>query len=106
MRKWLDLPISSTLSYILLPHAKFGLDIIPPSTKFAQCRTVHRNALKSSHSEAIRNLWKDTSNIMNVQYDIYKNTKEVLKAVGSEQEVKLQNDLVSQGRLSFTTIHA
>ena len=38
-----------------------------------------------------------TRNNMNVQYDIYKNTKEVLKAVRSEQEMKLQNDLISQG---------
>ena len=97
IRKWLDLPISSTLSNILLPHEKFGLDIILPSTKFAQCQTVRRNALKSSPNEAIRNLWKDTSNNMNVQYDIYKNTKEVLKAVRSEHEMKLQNDLISQG---------
>ena len=34
IRNWLDLPISSTLSNILLPHEKFGLDIILPSTKF------------------------------------------------------------------------
>ena len=74
IRKWLDLPISSTLSNILLPREKFGLDIILPSTKFTQCQTVHRNALKSSPNEAIRNLWKDTSNNKNVQYDMYKNT--------------------------------
>ena len=30
--KWLDLPIFSTLSNILLPREKFGLDIILPST--------------------------------------------------------------------------
>jgi len=97
IRKWLDLPISSTLSNILLPHDKFGLDIILPSTKFTQCQTVHRNALKSSPNEAIRNLWKDTSNNKNVQYDMYKNTKEVLKAVRSEHEMKLQSDLISKG---------
>ena len=34
IRKWLDLPISSTLSNILLPRERFGLDIILPSTKF------------------------------------------------------------------------
>ena len=97
IRKWLDLPISSTLTNILLPREKFGFDIILPSTKFTQCQTVHRNALKSSPNEAIRNLWKYTSNNKNVQYDMYKNTKEVLKAVRSEHEMKLQNDLISQG---------
>ena len=34
IRKWLDLPITSTLSNILLPREKFGLDIILPATKF------------------------------------------------------------------------
>ena len=54
-------------------------------------------AHKTSPNENIRYLWKDTSNNMNVQYDIYKNTKEVLKAVSSEREMKLQNDLIPQG---------
>ena len=34
---------------------------------------------------------------MNMQYDIYKTAKEVLKAVYSEHKMKLQNDLISQG---------
>ena len=97
IRKWFDLPISSTLSNILLHREKFGLDIILPSTKFTQCKTVHRNTLKSSPNEAIRDLWKDTSKNKNVQYDMYKNKKEVLKAVRSEHEMKLQNDLISKG---------
>ena len=50
-----------------------------------------------SPNEAIRNLWKDTSNNKNLQYEMYKNTKEVLKAVRSEHEMKLQNYLISQG---------
>ena len=78
IRKWLELPISATLSNVLLPHNKFGLNIILPSTKFLQCQTVSRKALKSSPNEAINNLWKDTSNHKNVQYDKYKNTKDVL----------------------------
>ena len=32
-----------------------------------------------------------------MQYDMYKNTKEVLKALRSEHEMKRQNDLISQG---------
>ncbi|CAB4022313.1 Hypothetical predicted protein [Paramuricea clavata] len=56
IRKWLELPISATLSNVLLPHNKFGLNIILPSTKFLQCQTVSRKALKSSPNEAINNL--------------------------------------------------
>ena len=93
IRKWLELPISATLSNVLLPHNKFGLNIILPSTKFLQCQTVSRKALKSSPNEAINNLWKDTSNHKNVQYDKYKNTRDVL----TQHEDKLQHHLISQG---------
>ena len=45
IRKWLELPISATLSNVRLPHNKFGLNIILPSTKFLQCQSVSRNVL-------------------------------------------------------------
>ena len=56
IRKWLQLPISATLSNVLLPHNKFGLNIILPSTKFVQCQTVARTALKYSPNQDIKNL--------------------------------------------------
>ena len=34
IRKWLELPISATLSNVLLPQNKLGLNVILPSTKF------------------------------------------------------------------------
>ena len=37
---WLDLPISGTLSNVFLPHKKFGLNVHPPSVKYAQCQTT------------------------------------------------------------------
>ena len=60
IRKWLELPISATISNVLLPCNKFGLNIILPSTKFLQCRTVSRQALKSSPNQEINRLWKET----------------------------------------------
>ena len=33
----------------------------------------------------------------NIQYDIYKDTKDVLKAIRNENEDRLQNHLISQG---------
>ena len=97
IRKWLELPVCATLSNVLLPQNKFGLNIILPSTKFVQCQTVCRTALKYSPNQDIKNLWAITSNNKNVQYDIYKDTKDVLKAVRKENEERLQNLLVSQG---------
>ena len=85
-----------------LPQNKFGLNIILPSTKFIQCQTVSRSTLKASINEDINKLWSITSTNKNIQYDIYKNTKDVLKAFRNENEQRLQNHLISQG--SFFSI--
>ena len=97
IRKWLELPISATLSNVQLPHNKFGLNIILPSTKLLQCQTVSRKALQLSSNDEIKLLWKDTSNYKNVQYDTYKDTKNVLNSIRKQHEDKLQHHLISQG---------
>ena len=81
IHKWLELPISGTLSNVCLISNKFGLNIIPPSTKFIQCQTTIRSTLKSSPNESITHLWKLTKNNTNIQYDQYSATKEVIKSV-------------------------
>ena len=43
---------------------------------------------------------ENTSNGMNLQYDIYRNTKELLKAVKSESKERLIHNLQSQGAIS------
>ena len=97
LRKWLDIPISGTLSSVFLTRNKFGLNIYPPSVKFIQCQTVLRTALKMSPNEAINELWKSTSTSTNIQYDVYRSTKQVLKDFRSGQENKLNNQLSCQG---------
>ena len=107
IRRWLDLPISATLSGIILSKNQFGLNLILPSVKFMQCQTVYHNALKSSPNKNIQSFWKNTSQSMNIQYDVYRNTRDVLKAVRSEHKERLQNHLVSQGTvLSFIFDHS
>ena len=99
IRQWLVLPISATLSSIILSKSQFGLSLTLPSAKFLQCQTILRNALKSSPNDNIRSLWKNTSSSTNIQYDINRNTKEALKAVQQEHKDCLQNILTSQGSL-------
>ena len=107
IRQLLDLPISATLSSIILSKNQFDLSLILPSVKFAQCQTVFRNSLRSSPNDEIKSLWKNTSNGMNIQYDVYKNTKDILKAVRSEHNDSLQTQLHSQGAiLSFVINHS
>jgi hypothetical protein len=95
MRKWQELPISETLSNVYLPQNKFGLNIILPSTKFIQCQTVSRSTLKASINEDINKLLSITSTNKNIPYDIYKNTKDFLKAFRNENEQRLQDHTLS-----------
>ena len=69
----------------------------PPSIKFTQCQTVLRNSLKESPNDSLKDLWKSSSCHTNIQYDVCKSTKEVLKDFRSNQEDKLQHHLTSQG---------
>ena len=97
IRKWLEVPISGTLSTVFQTRNKFGQSIYPPSVKFIQCQTVLRKVLKSSPNESINELWKSTSTHTNIQYDVYNSTKDVLKDFRSGHEDKLLNQLTCQG---------
>ena len=97
VRHWLELPISATLSQLIISKSNYGLSPILPSTKFIQCQTTIRNALKSSPNPNIRYLWQGSSQNTNVQYDQYKNTKQVLKAVQKQHQGRLEHELASQG---------
>ena len=97
IRRWLEVPISGTLSTGFQTRNKFGQSIYPPSVKFIQCQTVLRKVLKSSPNESINELWKSTSTHTNIQYDVYNSTKDVLKDFRSGHEDKLLNQLTCQG---------
>ena len=56
VRHWLELPISATLSQLIISKSNYGLSPILPSTKFIQCQTTIRNALISSPNPDIRHL--------------------------------------------------
>ena len=107
IRQWLELPMSATLSSIVLSSTNFGLAFQLPSVKFQQCQTVLRSSLKSSKDEAIVRVWKNTNCGANIQYNIYKNTKQVLKLIGTEHTKRLQTELPSQGFIiSFLFAHS
>ena len=88
-RHWLELPISSTLSTVILQNSKYGINLILPSAKFTQCQAVIRNALKSSPKPDSTSLLAATSNGTNIQYDQYKNTKQVLTALRKDHEDRI-----------------
>ena len=53
--------------------------------------------MQLSSNDEIKLLWKDTSNCKNVQYDTYKDTKDMLNSIRKQHEDKLQHHLISQG---------
>ena len=59
IRRWLEIPISRALSNSFLTKTRVdGLNIYPPSTKFAQCQNLARNVLNSSPNKDTQILWK------------------------------------------------
>ena len=66
IRSWPEIPVSS--------YNKYGLNIHKLFTKF-----TYRLCLRNSTNAAIRHLYNETSKDINVQYDTYKNTREVIK---------------------------
>ena len=97
VRQWLYLPISATLSTLVLQKSKYGINLILPSTKFTQCQTVIRNPLKTSPNLDINAMWAATSSGSNIQYDQYENTKLVLTAIQKDHEDRINHELTSQG---------
>ena len=97
IRQWLELPISATLSTLVLSKSKYGFSLVLPSTKFTQCQVVFRNVLKSSPNNDINALWSRTSSGCIIQYDQYRNTKQVLSAIQNDNEDHIHHELKSQG---------
>jgi len=87
----LELPISATLRTLTLPKSKYEIHCTLPSTTFRKCQTVIRKALKSSSNSDINLLWAQTSTGCNVQYDQYKNTKQVLTAIQKVNESHIKH---------------
>ena len=83
------------------------MSIILPSTKFMQCQVVVRNALQSSPNSDINALWSSSSIGCNIQYDQFRNTKQVLNAIQNDNEDRIRHDLKSQGFiLTSILLHA
>ena len=97
VRKWLELPISATISPLILNKSRYSVNLVLPFTKFIECQTVIRNALKSSPNLDIKNLWAETSYGTNLQYDQFQNTKQALKSIQHDHEERINNTLLSQG---------
>ena len=78
--QWLDLHISATLSSTILSKNQFSLDLLPSVTS-AKYQAVCRNSLRPSPNNEIKSLWKSTSIVVNIQYNVYKNIKHKSKTV-------------------------
>ena len=89
VRQWLDLPIAAAISSIIPSHKNFGQAFQLPSIKFQKYKTTLRSSLKSSGDETIIKVWKNANVGTNIQYDIYRNTKQTLKSIRDEHTARL-----------------
>ena len=62
-----------------------------------QCQVAVRNVLKSSPNSDINPLKSSSSSGCNIQYDLFRNTKQVLNAIQHDNEERIRRDLKSQG---------
>ena len=58
-----------------------------------QCQVVVRNALKSSLNSDINLLWSSSSVGCNIQYDQFRNTKQVLNAIQNDKKIEFTMNL-------------
>ena len=86
-----------TLSYLCQNKSKFWLNVILFSTKHTQCQTVLRNCLSKLPNEDLKYIHKDTSNHVNIQYDRFRSTREVLKKVSDDESNHITNEVMSSG---------
>ena len=97
LRLWLEIPLCGTLTNLCESKSKFGLNVISFSTNHTQCQTVLRNCLSKSPNEDLIYIHKDTSNHVNIQYDRFRSTREVLKKVRDDESNRITNELMSAG---------
>ena len=93
---WLEIPVSGTLDIVTLSYNKYGLNIHKLSTKFTPCQVTFRLCLQNSTNADIGRLYNETSKDINVQYDTYKNTLEVIKNTRLETKDRIENELTTQ----------
>ena len=96
IQSWLEMAVSGTLHIVTLSYNKYGLNIHKLSTKFTQCQVTFRLCLRNSINADIRRLYNETSKDINVQYDTYKNTREVIKDTRLETKDRIENELTTQ----------
>ena len=97
LRLWLEIPPCGTLSNLCQNKSKFELNVISFSTKHTQCQTVLRKRLSKSPNENFKYIHKDTSNHLNIQYDRFRSTREVLKKVKDDESNRITNELMPSG---------
>ena len=96
VRSWLELPVSGTLKIATLSKSRFGLNFINVSTRFAQCQSTFRKALKNSSNNDIKKLHRVTQKGPNIQTDSYLSTRDAIKKIRAITETEIREELSTQ----------
>lgn len=95
IRSWCELPISATLNVAKLAKSQYGLGLVLPSARFAQCQATYRNCLRNSINADIRFIHQETAP-SNVQYDTYKSSRDAIKQLRECTRNKILNEMSLQ----------
>lgn len=95
VRRWCDLPVSATLNIAKLAKSQYGLGLVLASARFAQCQVTYRNCLRKSINPDIRYIHQQTAT-SNVQFDIYKSSRETIKQLRECTKNKIEKEMTLQ----------
>ena len=96
VRKWLEIPISGTLNIISLSKSKFGIGFVNVSSRFVQCQSTIRNCLRTSKNLDIRQIFSETNNHTNLQYDGFETSTKAIKSIREDKEKRIVEKLTTQ----------
>ena len=95
IRTTLEFPISGTLHITTLAKKHYGLNIVLPSSRFAQCQVTYRSAQRKSVNNDVREIYQATSTGKNINTDTYSTTKAAVQAIRDETVTSI-NQLSTQ----------
>ena len=98
IRLWLQILVNGTLNIITQFECKFGLGVILPSTRHAQCQVTFRNKRRKSSNHNICEIHKSTTNI-NIQFDQFNSTRKALKHIHSSDVSCIMEKLNTQSQV-------
>ena len=90
IRNTLEFPISGTLHITTLAKNHYRLNIVLPSSRFAQCQVTYCSAQKKLVNNDVREIHQATSTGKNINTDSFSTTKAALQAIRGDTVTSIE----------------